>query len=269
MGGYLYGIYFKLLNYKNMYWIPAIFIFLELILLTNLDKLIRFESCVTLLKKYDDNNLKYYIEKEFNKMDKVLILFTVIMLLELVYFMVGFFYPIWFISTLIITYTIGYTIYSKFRTPVPIEGTIKLARLNGFVASDVKFDRLLKISELKKSEVKTKEWIGYVYSGVKIFIFIGIIYFHYNYNQVVDKNRIGYYIKTTNLIDGGKSTPYDMNIYVKEVEKYTNGMSNVELIKIEVVSGLEPNSYDYIKESNKKAFSTLVKTSDVEWLEKK
>jgi hypothetical protein len=130
---------------------------------------------------------------------------------------------------------------------------------------------LLKLNSLKSTRILRKEWLGYTYAVIKIIIFASIIYFHYNYKPVValDGHKTGYYETTTNLIDNGKSYPYVMNIYVKELEKYTNGMSKVELLKIEIISGIDPPNYDYVKETTKTKFSSVIKTSDVEWLETK
>lgn len=86
-------------------------------------------------------------------------------------------------------------------------------------------------------------------------------------------NKNGYYEDSVNLISpedrqNGKSGDlYKCTIFVKELDRYTNGMSKLELINIEVVSGFDVNQYSWVKKTLQNKFSSLKKTSDIEWLE--
>jgi hypothetical protein len=256
-----------------MYWIPAIFIFFELIIISNLNKILRYDSCTILLKKYKDEKLSEYINEEFGDKSTIKTLIVILfflILFELIYFIVGLFYTFWIVSAIYLIFIVFYTIYSSFSKNTPIENTIKIANLKGFTAKDQQLDRLLKLNSLKNTKLLPKEWLGYAQSVVKILIFSSIIYFHYQYKPVVppdNTHRTGYYEYSTDLVDGEKSDTYKMNIYVKELEKYTNDMSKIELLQIEVLSGIDPTQYIFIKDATKKRFSSIRKTSDIQWLE--
>ena len=60
---------------------------------------------------------------------------------------------------------------------------------------------------------------------------------------------------------------YDCMIYVKELDRYVNGESNIEIEKIELISGYDPNNYNWVKQGMKDRFLSIKKTADVEWLE--
>lgn len=83
----------------------------------------------------------------------------------------------------------------------------------------------------------------------------------------------GFYEHTINLLSpeqkkkGAKGEQYDLLVYIREKERYTNGMSEIYLTKIELVSGFDHSQYDWVKQCTKDKFSTLKKTSDIQWLE--
>lgn len=83
--------------------------------------------------------------------------------------------------------------------------------------------------------------------------------------------KSGYYKETVNLItdsaDPTKTKPYDSIVYIRELDRYTNGVSKIELVKIEVTSGFDVYQYDWIKKCLQSRFASLKKTSDIEWLE--
>lgn len=84
--------------------------------------------------------------------------------------------------------------------------------------------------------------------------------------------KIGYYKGTINLVDkddpkNNNKNPYDYVVYIKEVEKYTNGDCKISLDHIDVIAGFDPHQYDWIKRSVTMRFPTLMKISDIEWLE--
>lgn len=91
--------------------------------------------------------------------------------------------------------------------------------------------------------------------------------------QAFETGRFGYYITKTNLLsdnDKKNNLPgesYESIIYVKELDRYTNGMSKIEIVKIEVTSGFQIDQYSWIKEAQTERFSSIKKTSDIEWLE--
>ena len=86
-------------------------------------------------------------------------------------------------------------------------------------------------------------------------------------------NRKGYYDNTVNLMspeDYKNNSPgelYRCILYVKELDRYTNGMSKIELTDVELISGFDNTQFDYVKRTMRTKFSSLRKTSDIEWLE--
>jgi len=86
-------------------------------------------------------------------------------------------------------------------------------------------------------------------------------------------NRRGYYENTINLMspedkkNGLKGEPYSCILYVKELDRYTNGMSKIELTEIELISGFDSSQFEHVKRTMRTKFPSLKKTSDVEWLE--
>lgn len=56
-------------------------------------------------------------------------------------------------------------------------------------------------------------------------------------------------------------------MYVREQDRYANGLSKIELTKIEIISGFDPNQFEWVKTSLTQKFSSLKETKDIEWLE--
>lgn len=161
-----------------MYWIPAFFIIIELLYISYLSDIVKIANCKVLLKKYKNENLKDYIIKEYKSIEKILTNIGILLFFEIVYFVVGFFYPIWIFSLLYIIYLIIHTIITNNYTS-SIEKTIKKADLKEFQTDDIKLSRLLKLNELKG--IKIYKWTWYILPAIKITIFIAIIVLHYNY----------------------------------------------------------------------------------------
>ena len=67
--------------------------------------------------------------------------------------------------------------------------------------------------------------------------------------------------------NGLKGEPYKCILYVKELDRYTNGMSKIELTEIELISGFDSSQFDHVKRTMRTKFSSLKKTSEIEWLE--
>ena len=63
-----------------------------------------------------------------------------------------------------------------------IEKIIKRAKLEDFEATDIKLSRLLKLNEIKN--IKTNNWLLYIYPVVKILAFMAIIILHYHFNLI-------------------------------------------------------------------------------------
>lgn len=86
-------------------------------------------------------------------------------------------------------------------------------------------------------------------------------------------NRKGYYENTINImsIEDKKNNlpgePYKCILHVKELDRYTNGMSKIELIHIELISGFDNSQFDHVKRTMITKFSSIKKTSEIEWLE--
>ena len=167
-----------------MYWIPAFFIFFEIILFLSVDNIVRYSNIKSLYQKYKDSALKIYSEKHFHGMNIINNILGIVLLAEMVYFIYGFFYPIWILSAIFFGQFLITTIISKLNGDPSVEKQIKLAKLKGFETSDIKLDRLLKLNEIKKSEIKTYDFIKYIYPIIRIIIFASIIILHYNYKLI-------------------------------------------------------------------------------------
>lgn len=91
----------------------------------------------------------------------------------------------------------------------------------------------------------------------------------YDLKNTLSTNRTGYYDNTISLIedDGKSSKSYVARIYVKELEKYKNGESKIELDNIEVISGFDINQYSWVKRSVNDRFCSIKKSDQIEWLE--
>ena len=167
-----------------MYWIPAFFIFFEIIFFLSVDNIVRYNNIKSLYVKYKDSALKNYIEKNFYGINVINSLLAIGLLSEMVYFIFGFFYPIWIISAIYCGQFLITSIVSKINGDPSIEKQIKLAKLKGFETEDTKFSRMLKLNELKSSEIKTYGCVKYIYPIVRIIIFATIIILHYNYKLI-------------------------------------------------------------------------------------
>jgi len=84
--------------------------------------------------------------------------------------------------------------------------------------------------------------------------------------------RTGFYEYTTHLLKKGNDpNDYDVYksvIYVTELEKYQNGYSKVRLDKIDIISGVNMDNYEYVKKTQSKKFKEIIESKDVTWLEK-
>jgi uncharacterized ion transporter superfamily protein YfcC len=167
-----------------MYWIPAFFIFFEIIFFLSVDTIVRYDNIKILYQKYKNSELKNYSEKHFHGINVINSILAIGILAEFAYFIFGFFYPIWIISAIYFAQFLITTIISKLSGEPSIEKRIKLAKLKDFETSDIKFDRLLKLNELKSSEIKTHDWVKYIYPIIRIIIFASIIVLHYNYKII-------------------------------------------------------------------------------------
>jgi len=85
--------------------------------------------------------------------------------------------------------------------------------------------------------------------------------------------RIGYYDTSINLLSaedrakGKKSDQYDLQVHVKELDRYTNGLSKIEIIKLDLISGYDQSQYDWVKQVLREKFASIKKTADITWLE--
>jgi len=82
--------------------------------------------------------------------------------------------------------------------------------------------------------------------------------------------REGFYTDTIKFAenqDAKETDDYDAKVYVKELEKYTNGYSKIEHIRTDVYNGFSQNKYDMAKRTIQNKFESVVKTSDITWLE--
>lgn len=91
-----------------------------------------------------------------------------------------------------------------------------------------------------------------------------------NAKELQSPLRNGFYKQTINLSDVKDSLniePYDCLVYVKELDKFTNGTSKIELKKVEVIDGFNIKKYEFVKSVVSHRFCSIIKTEDIEWLE--
>jgi len=95
--------------------------------------------------------------------------------------------------------------------------------------------------------------------------------YEYAFADLIQNKRKGYYTETVNLIDDEKdptkTKPYTCAIYVKEIDKFTNGESKIQLVDIEVVSGFSIEQYSWIKKCLRERFVTVKPQKEIIWLE--
>ena len=88
-----------------------------------------------------------------------------------------------------------------------------------------------------------------------------------------DHLRKGYFERTLHLLrekedrDSGKSDTYRCIIYIKELDRYTNGESKIKLWDIEILNGIDGNQYDHVKAIIRRQFSSVMPSKDITWLE--
>lgn len=81
---------------------------------------------------------------------------------------------------------------------------------------------------------------------------------------------MGYYNDEVSFANSPNSTnldTYKCVVYVRELDKFTNGMSKIELKKVEVISGYKIGSYQNAKIAISSRFCSIKETKDIEWLE--
>jgi hypothetical protein len=254
-----------------MYWLPAIFIFIEMLFIYHVDKLISYVNSLALYKKYKDKELLSYIEKEHKNSLIIYQTIGILLLLEVVYFIIGLFFTFWIVSIVFLFYFIILLLMDKFQS-ISNAKMIKLANLKNFTTSDIKFERFLKLNTINQSDMLIHKLKTYSYPLLKIIAFISIIIIHYNPSPInLGNNRIGFYTDTTTLVNDKKESigKYAYTINVVELDKYTNGMSKIKLINVEITHGFDPDKYDWVKTSVVNKFSSLKKENEIEWLESK
>jgi hypothetical protein len=138
-----------------MFWLPIIFIIAELFYLSTLRKVLEYGSCS--------------------------VLYSIIIIFQLVYFIVGIFQPIWIYSTFFIVFLITNYIITQNSKNTSIEKAVKNANLEDFETDNIKFDRFLKMNKIKMSKSKNNTWYYYIYPTMKILAYLSIIILHYHF----------------------------------------------------------------------------------------
>lgn len=67
--------------------------------------------------------------------------------------------------------------------------------------------------------------------------------------------------------DNSKGDIYDVIIYVKEIDRYTSGLSKIQITDIEIVTGFDNKQFEWVKTCIRKKFASIKKTADIQWLE--
>jgi len=94
-----------------------------------------------------------------------------------------------------------------------------------------------------------------------------------NFKKEITSDRKGYFSVTLNLmtpedhLNGLPGEPYKCIVYVKELDRYTNGMCKIELTEVELISGFDQTQFEHVKRTLRTQFSSLKKITDIEWLE--
>lgn len=60
---------------------------------------------------------------------------------------------------------------------------------------------------------------------------------------------------------------YHYIVYVKQLDRYTNGECKIKLDRVEVTSGYHSSNYEHIKGVVKKRFCSVMPEDKIEWLE--
>jgi hypothetical protein len=164
-----------------MFWLPIIFIIAELFYLSTLRKVLEYGSCSVLYSKYKDEKLKKYIDEKYSGFNISIMIYSIIIIFQLVYFIVGIFQPIWIYSTFFIVFLITNYIITQNSKNTSIEKAVKNANLEDFETDNIKFDRFLKMNKIKMSKSKNNTWYYYIYPTMKILAYLSIIILHYHF----------------------------------------------------------------------------------------
>lgn len=93
------------------------------------------------------------------------------------------------------------------------------------------------------------------------------------FKKELSPSRKGFYKSTLNIMSpsdkekGATGEPYTCVLYVRELDRYTNGMSKIELTDVELISGFDISQFDHVKKSMRTKFSSVKTTDSIEWLE--
>jgi hypothetical protein len=82
--------------------------------------------------------------------------------------------------------------------------------------------------------------------------------------------RYGYFIrklKITNKIDPSVNVDFEAFVYVKEIDRFTNGISKIEIDKIEFGVSKTDMAPEKIDEFIRSEVKSLKKTNDIDWLD--
>ena len=178
-----------------MFWLPVVFIMVELFTTPLIREFVRYSWCQKLYELHKSDDIKEYIDKKYGK--KYIGAFTIVYLLYhlaiIIYAIIGLFYSIWPFSILYISWTLWSDIggASKKKKIYPIEECIQKAKLENFKSDNQKLIRYLKLQTLENldndSDKKIKpyrEWKIYIFTLVKIATFAAIIILHYNFKII-------------------------------------------------------------------------------------
>lgn len=89
----------------------------------------------------------------------------------------------------------------------------------------------------------------------------------------LSSKKIGFYEDKVNLLSaedraaGKNSEQYKLVVHVKELDRYTNGLSKIQIIKLDVMSGYDHEQYEWVKHCIKERFVSIKKTVEITWLE--
>ena len=169
-----------------MYWIPIIFVILEIIFLMLIPQFAKFTAMGKLKEKYKELNYDVNDLFENNKFAiYFLLIFGLYIILSMIYYVISLFFPIWFIGLIMLSYIIIGDIISKlFPNLFKKDYTSYSDFIDMDKIENVQVQRKLKLDNLNGTSMKTRLKIlipMYINSLIRLSAAVTIIILHYHY----------------------------------------------------------------------------------------
>lgn len=172
-----------------MYWLPVVFIIIEMIYFTSLTSLNRFNAYEQLKKRNKKKN--FLTEEEIKKLPDYnknklfivgLIVFLIYLITSWIYYIVGLFQPWWYLAAGYLFISLVSTAYGKmFPSKHDYDCFIDIDEID-----NIQLQRKLKLENINGSTRKERIKIlakGYFFSFIRISVPVAIIVMHYHFNM--------------------------------------------------------------------------------------